>query len=70
MKKTFYSVRYMALGADKASMAWFDDYERAKEFSKSDFRDNPVRHTFSDPKKIKEAEELVQIEQSYSFRHW
>ena len=60
--KTFYSVDYIALGMMRASTRWFDNLEEAKEFAKEDFRDNPVRHTYKNEKKIKEIERLIEIQ--------
>lgn len=59
MRKTFWSVTYRTWGADRASEAWFDDADKAKEFASHDYRDNTVRHTYSNAAKIKEAESLV-----------
>jgi len=59
MAKIYYSVVYRNWGADRASEAWFDDKEKAYDFANHDYRDNPVMHRVSRPKKITEYNELV-----------
>ena len=66
MKKTFYSVKYAVMGKGQ-SVAWFDDKNKAYEFANHDYRDNPVRHTVSNPDKIKACEERVMMT-NYEFR--
>lgn len=65
MKKTFWSVDYNTWGNGVDTM-WFEKYEDAKEFSKADFRDNPVKHTFSKPEKIKEIEIIISYQNFFA----
>lgn len=62
MKKTFWSVEYRNWGADSASVRWFDDRDEAYKFANNDYRDKPVAHTYSNPDKIAEAEERVNLD--------
>lgn len=59
MKKTFYSVEFAVWGADSTSTMWFDNLEEAKKFANHNYRDNPVRHTYSNPEKIAEIESII-----------
>lgn len=59
MKKTFWSVNYNGFGFDRIKTAWFDNKDEAVEFASKDYRDNPVRHTVSNPKTIKDYTERV-----------
>lgn len=59
MKKTFYSVKFAVIGGDRPSTMWFDNLEEAKKFAAHDYRDNPVTHTYSNPKKIADIEEII-----------
>lgn len=61
MKKTFYTVNYTGVGYNGISTAWFDNKEEADKFAARDYADKPVRHTFSKPEVIKDAEMLVEI---------
>lgn len=61
MKKTFYTVHYTGIGYNDISTAWFDNKEEADKFAARDYADKPVRHTFSRPEVIREAERLVEI---------
>lgn len=60
MKKTFWSVDYAVIGNGQ-STAWFGNKEDAVKFASKDYRDNPVRHTVSNPETIKKYNELVMI---------
>lgn len=59
--KTFWSVKYSKLGADKPCIAWFDNKEGAFEFVKKDYTDKPIRHTYTNKQRIAEAEKLVSM---------
>lgn len=59
MHKTFYSVIYAVWGSGFCRQAWFDDYAKAKAFSKEDYRADVVQHSYSKEKSIKCAEERV-----------
>ena len=59
MKKTYYSVVYRNWGADRPGEAWFADKKEAEAFAGRDYRDNVIAHHVSNPKTIKEYEELV-----------
>lgn len=63
MSKTFWSVQYSVLGAPQPLVAWFDNKEDVAEFAKRDYTDKPIRHTYGNADKIKQAEELVNITQ-------
>ena len=58
MAKTFYSVTYWD-GSAKMTK-WFDNAEKANEFADHKYRDDPVRHTYKNPEKIKEVEEIIE----------
>ncbi len=58
--KTFWSVAYSVLGDSYGPRtAWFDDKEKAIEFSQHDYRDDPIPHRFSNKGKISAAEFCV-----------
>jgi len=59
--KIFYSVRYRTWGADAPMLAWFASKEEAEEFSRYDYRDDPVIHRVSRPEKIEKFERLVAL---------
>jgi len=61
MRKTYYSVQYGIWGANKPGIAWFDSKEEADRFASHDYRDDPVRHTYSREDSIRDAEELVMM---------
>ena len=61
MRKTYYSVQYGIWGANKPGTAWFDNKEEADRFAAHDYRDDPVRHTYSREDSIRDAEELVMM---------
>ena len=61
MTKTFWSVQYSVWGADRPRTAWFDNADKAKDFASRDYRDNPVRHTYKKPEKIRQAQDLVSL---------
>lgn len=52
MKKTkritLWTVDYAVWGAHRTSRAYFRRYEDAKEFAKEDYRDNPVKRTYTE----------------------
>lgn len=64
MKKIFYSVDYMTLGSDKVHRMWFDNLEEAKEFSKADYRGEPVKHVYSSEATIKMVEDLIELQKN------
>ena len=45
-------------------MLWFDNLEEAKEFAKADYRDNPVKHTYSSEATIKMVEDLIELQKN------
>ena len=57
--KTFYTVDYAIIGAGGTSKKYFDNLADAKEFSKGDYKDNPVTHNIKNPAKIREIENLI-----------
>ena len=62
MTKTFWSVKYYVMGSG-LSIKWFDSKEKAYEFADRDYADAPIRHTFKNPERIKEAETDVALSQ-------
>ena len=64
MTKVFYSVNYMLSGSDKKHRMWFDNLEEAKEFSKLECRDIPVRHIYNNEELIKMAEQLIELQKN------
>ena len=64
MIKVFYSVDYMIPGSDKKHRMWFDNLEEAKEFSKADYRDKPVKHVYSSEATIKMVEDLINLQKN------
>lgn len=44
MLKTFWTVKRAIFGASPADI-YFDDYETAKQYSRRDYCDKPVKHT-------------------------
>ena len=64
MTKVFYSVDYMILGSDKKHRMWFDNLKEAKEFSKADYRDKPVKHVYSCEATIKMVEDLIELQKN------
>lgn len=62
MGKTFYTVEYAVFGADKTSIAYFDDRAKAYAFYNSgDYLDKPVAHHLKREDKIYLYEYLVSI---------
>ena len=57
--KTFYSVKFTAWGADRTSVAWFNDREEAYKFADHDYRDNPVAHCVRNAETIRDLEKRV-----------
>lgn len=58
--KTFYSLDYRAYGADRTYTAWFDNLEKAKDFSRHcSHCDNIVTHNFKNILSIQRAESAV-----------
>lgn len=57
--RTFYTVAYNGLGFDSPRIRWFDNRDEANEFSKKDYADKPIRHTYTNEQRIEEAEEAV-----------
>ena len=57
-KVTFWTVKYAVWGAERPSVAWFKSYENAKTFSRADYRDNPVKRTFTAENARKIAREI------------
>ena len=65
MKKVFYSVGYTELAlCKKSSTMWFDNLEEAKEFAKADYRDEPVKHVYSNEATIKMVEDLINLQKN------
>ena len=65
MKKVFYSVEYAELELRKKNCTmWFDNLEEAKEFAKSDYRGEPVKHVYSSEATIKMAEQLIELQKN------
>ena len=65
MKKVFYSVRYTELALCKKSCTmWFDNLKEAKEFSKADYRDKPVKHVYSSKATIEMVEDLINLQKN------
>ena len=64
MTKVFYSVDYMILGSDKTHRMWFNNLEEAKEFSKVDYRGEPVKHVYSSETTIKMVEDLINLQKN------
>ena len=63
--KTYYSVVYSKMGADKPTMAWFNDTKEAREFAAGNYKNDPVKHHVSSPKTIKDYDERVALTQYY-----
>ena len=62
-KKTFWSVKFAVWGSDRLHERWFESKEKAKSFANKDYCDNPVRHTFTNPQKISEIEEVIEMQE-------
>ena len=64
MTKVYYSVNYMLSGSDKTHRMWFDKLKEAKEFSKADYRDKPVKHVYSSKATIEMVEDLINLQKN------
>lgn len=59
--RTFWSVKFAVYGANGARTAWFENKEEAVKFASKDYCDNPIQHTVSKSKTIKEYNMLVEL---------
>ena len=65
MKKVFYSVKYNELGWCKNNHTmWFDNLAEAKKFAEADYRDNPVKHTYTSETTIETIERLIELQKN------
>ena len=61
MATTFWAVKYAVWGSNVDHYAWFADKEQAEEFAAHDYRDKPVRHTYTRSDSIHDAWERVRM---------
>ena len=64
MKKVFYSVDYKIQGSDKTHRMWFDNLEEAKDFSKADYRNKPIKHVYNSKATIEMVEDLINLQKN------